>query len=293
MKISSRNQGILFIILSAVFFAFMNALVRIAGDIPSVQKSFFRNFVAIFFAIGLILKNRDSFKFKKENFKLLIVRSFFGTIGVLCNFYAIDKLVLADASMLNKLSPFSSIIFSLFLIKEKIKPWQIASIIIAFCGSLFIIKPSLNISFIPYAIGVFGAISAGLAYTLVRVISIKGEKGSLIILFFSTFSCLVTLPYIIFNYTPMTLKQLSFLLLAGIFAGLGQFAITTAYIKAPAKEISVFDYSQIIFTAILGFFIYGEIPDKYSILGYFIIIGVAIFMFIASNRVDKNDSITT
>lgn len=286
---SSRNQGIIFIVLSAVCFSFMNALVRLAGDIPSIQKSFFRNFMAIFFAIIIILKNKDSFKFKKENFKLLIARSFFGTIGVLCNFYTLDKLLLSDSSMLNKLSPFSSVIFSFILLKEKVKPWQIIAIIIAFFGSLFIIKPSLNLNFIPSALGVFGSISAGLAYTLVRVISLRGEKSSIIILFFSTFSCLVTLPYVIFNYTPMTLTQFLYLMSAGIFAGLGQFAITIAYSKAPAKEISVFDYSQIIFTAILGFFLFDQIPDKYSILGYIIIFSVAIFMFFANSKLEKEN----
>ena len=84
----------------------------------------------------------------------------------------------------------------------------------------------------------------------------------------------------------MTLVQLLMLLLAGTAAAGGQFAITRAYIYAPAKQISVYDYSQIVFSAILGFIIFGQIPDGFSFLGYFIIIAMAVWMFIYNKRED-------
>ena len=75
----------------------------------------------------------------------------------------------------------------------------------------------------------------------------------------------------------MSPTQLLCLLMAGVSASLGQFSITTAYKYAPAKEISVFDYTQVVFAAILGIIFLGEIPSILSILGYAIIIGVAVF----------------
>jgi drug/metabolite transporter (DMT)-like permease len=75
----------------------------------------------------------------------------------------------------------------------------------------------------------------------------------------------------------MTAYQWMCLILAGVGASLGQFAITTAYKFAPAKEISVFDYTQVIFAAILGLLFLGEVPVPLSIVGYVIIIGVAVF----------------
>ncbi len=75
----------------------------------------------------------------------------------------------------------------------------------------------------------------------------------------------------------MSATQLLCLLMAGISASLGQFSITTAYKYAPAKEISVFDYTQVVFAAILGILFLGEVPSLLSILGYIIIIGVAVF----------------
>ena len=91
------------------------------------------------------------------------------------------------------------------------------------------------------------------------------------------FSCLLTLPFLIINYEPMTLTQFLLLVGAGTSAALGQFGITNAYKFAPAKDISVFDYTQVIFAAIWAFVFLGEIPVLLSIIGYVIIIGTAVF----------------
>ena len=78
----------------------------------------------------------------------------------------------------------------------------------------------------------------------------------------------------------MSSQQLIFLLLAGISAAGGQFSITAAYSFAPARELSVYDYSQVLFSALLGFIVFGQIPDLFSWLGYCIICGAAVAMFL-------------
>ena len=83
---SSRNKGICFIILSAFSFALMGACVRLAGDVPSIQKSFFRNLVAFFVALIMIVRSGDGFEIKKGNLGYMVLRATFGTLGILCNF---------------------------------------------------------------------------------------------------------------------------------------------------------------------------------------------------------------
>jgi len=214
----------------------------------------------------------------------LVLRAGFGTIGILCNFYAIDHLVLSDASMLNKMSPFFTILFSWILLKEKLSPAQAGAVLTAFLGSLLIIKPSLDFTdFRASLTGLMGGICAGAAYAVVRILGQKGVNKNFIVLFFSGFSCLVTLPWLIFDFHPMTLKQILILIGAGTAAAGGQFSITAAYCYAPAKEISVYDYSQIIFATSLGFLFFKEIPDLYSFIGYAIIIFAAVAMFWYNN----------
>lgn len=274
-------MGIVYIVCSAFFFALMNMFVRMAGDLPSVQKSFFRNQIALIFALIIMKKDHIPFSCKKENRLPLLLRATFGTLGVLCNYYAVDHLVLADASMLNKMSPFFAVIFSSLILKEKISVRQGALVVGAFLGSLLVIKPTFaNMDLVPSLIGLAGGLCAGVAYTYVRKLTTNGEKGSMVVCFFSGFSCLVTLPFVLFDYHPMSLAQLGILLMAGLAAAGGQFAITAAYSYAPAREISVYDYSQIIFSAILGFFVFGQVPDLLSWIGYVVICSMAIVNYL-------------
>ena len=285
-KIGNRSKGIILIIISAFGFAMMSAFVKLAGDLPSFQKTFFRNLVSCFVAMFFIIKHKQSFFGKRENQKILITRSAFGTLGIIFNFYAIDNLVLSDANMLNKLSPFLVIIFSALFLKEKINSRQLISIIIAFIGALFIIRPEFNMAVVPAMVGVLGAICAAAAYTCLRFLGGK-EKHYTIVFYFSTFSLIVIAPFMIAVYKPMGIMQFMYLIFAGIFATVGQFGITLAYKYAPSKEISIFDYSNIIFSAIISFVIFGVLPDYMSIIGYVVIFGASLYMYLYNRKKKK------
>lgn len=283
---SKKNKGICCIILSAFCFALMNIFVRMAGDLPSVEKSFFRNFVAMIFAAAILLKNKIPFAIGRGNYLPMFYRSFFGTIGILCNFYAVDHLLVADASMLNKLSPFFAIIFSMIILKEIPRRYQVGCLVMALVGCLFVVKPGFaSTDMVGMAAGVCGGLAAGLAYTMVRVLGSRGVKGPVIVFCFSCFSCLVTLPLIVlFYHSPMSVMQVLTLLGAGLAAAGGQFSITAAYTFAPAKEISVYDYTQIIFATIMGFLFFQQIPDFWSFVGYAVICGASVIMFIMNQK---------
>lgn len=285
MKTNSKNMGIIMIIISAFCFALMNMFVRLSGDLPTYEKSFFRNFVAFIFALVIMIKDRESFRFQKRNLPLLIGRSLAGTIGILGNFYAVDHLALGDASILNKMSPFFAILFSLIFLKEKLKLFQVLILTGAFIGVMFVVKPTFsNTALFPALCGLLGGIGAGAAYSMVRALGKRGEKGSFIVLFFSGFSCLSMVPFMIFGFKMFSPVQLVFLLLAGLSAAGGQFSITAAYTFSPAREISIYDYSQIIFASALGFFVFADVPDVFSIIGYVIIVSMAFVMFLYNNR---------
>lgn len=280
-----KNMGIYMIVLSALCFALMNMFVKLSGDIPSIQKSFFRNLIAALIAFSFLLKSGYGFKIRKENITLLLGRSLCGTIGIIANFYAVDHLLLADASIIQKLSPFFVIIFSYFLLKEKVHLMQVISIVIAFIGAMFVVKPTFASStFMPSVIAMIGAMGSGMAYTLVRMLSQKGVKGPQIVFYFSMFSCLCVIPYLILDFHFMTLQQVVLLLLAGVCAAGGQFAVTVAYSYAAGKDISLFDYSQVVFAAVLGFIVFDQIPDLYSWIGYGLIFTMTFYMFFKQKK---------
>lgn len=288
-SLGNRTKGVIYIIMSAFGFAIMSAFVKLAGDLPSFQKSFFRNIVAVLVALITIIRYRGKLFGSLENQKILLLRSTFGTLGILFNYYAIDRLVLSDANMLNKLSPFFVIIFSALFLSEKINFKQTISIIIAFVGAIFIIRPSMNFEVFPALVGLLGAISAAAAYTCVRAIGNK-EQPYTIVFYFSFFSSVVLLPFVIIYYVPMSFIQLVYLLLAGVFASIGQFGVTLAYRYAPAKEISIFDYTNILFSALISIFVFGTFPDGFSFIGYIIIFAAALYMFIYNKKLDNKDN---
>ncbi len=273
---SNRTKGIICILFAALGFSLMTFFVRISGDLPTMEKAFFRNAVAVVVSTILLIRSGEGFKIHEGCGRDIFFRCLFGTSGLIANFYAIDRLNIADANMLNKLSPFFAILISIPILQEKPKFRDILAVAAAFSGAMLIVRPSgSNVQLMPALIGLYGGFGAGTAYVFVRRLGKKGERTPVIVLCFSVFSCLVTIPFIIKDYVPMKPWQLLCLLMAGLSATLGQFGITNAYKFAPAKEISVFDYTQVIFAAILGILFLGEVPTVMSVVGYLIIIGVA------------------
>lgn len=284
---SERSLGILCILGAAFCFSLMSVFVRLAGDVPTMQKIFFRNLVATFAAFLILAREGKGFRIHPGCLGGHLARSITGMLGMVANFWAIDHLGMADANMLNKLSPFFAIILSIFILREYPKKVDILSVLVAFIGAVFVVRPSAGIASLPALVGVLGGLGAGTAYTFVRYLGQKGERGPEIVMFFSLFTSVCSLPFFIFRFQPMTARQWIFLLLAGCAAAGGQLSITGAYRHAPAKEISVFDYSQILYAALWGFFLFGEVPDALSFVGYVIIIGAAVFRCIFNLRADK------
>lgn len=274
---SNQSKGIFFILLSALSFALMSVCVRLTGEISTFEKAFFRNFVAMLITGAIMLRQRIPTKLSRESRRFVLWRALFGTLGLICNFYAISRINLADANMLNKMSPFFAVLFSALLLKEKMSLKQLLIVLGAFGGSLLIIKPSpANLQLIPSLVGALGGIAAGAAYTCLRGATTHGAPRTFVVFFFSAFSTLAMLPLALMNFNMPSPTQLLWLLLCGVFGACGQFCITAAYTFAPAREISVYDYSQIIFSALLGFLIFDQIPDALSFLGYGVIILLAL-----------------
>lgn len=283
---SDKNKGIILLLISALGFSVMAAFVKLSGDLPSIQKTLFRNAVSAVISLGFVLYYKERFFGKRENQKYLLLRSTLGTLGIVFYFYAIDHLVLSDADMLNKLSPFFTIIFAALFLKEKPMRYQIAAVVVAFAGTMFIIKPQFSVEVVPYLAGMLSAVFAAGAYTVLRVLGDK-EKYYTVVFYFSFFSTVVLLPFVILFYEPMTTRQFVYLLLAGTFATVGQFGITLAYKFAPAKEISIFFYSTVVFAAIISIVLFNQAPDLLSVVGYIIIFSALAYMFVKNNAMEK------
>lgn len=275
---SNKTKAVFCMLISALGFTFMSVTVKYVTGIPLFEKVFFRNLISLVVAFFMLKKSSAPMFGRRENQLALLARSIFGLAGVVLNFYAIANLTLADSSMLGKLSPIFVTIMACIFLKEKIDNKQILSIIVTFLGTLLVIKPEFSLEMLPSLSGIMSAASAGVAYTLLRYLKDK-ESPDTIIFYFSLISVVFTAPFALAEYVQPTFTQLGLLLATGVFASVGQFGITYAYKFAKATEVSIYNYSAIVFGIILGFIFFGEIPDTLSLLGGAIIIAVAFYIF--------------
>lgn len=282
----SKSKGIILILLSALFFALMAATVKSLENIPVAEKIFFRNILGFFIALFIVIKKKKPLL--GNNIKFLILRSSFGLLGVACYFYALSIIPLADAVILNKMSPFFVLILSALFLSEKIKKLQIVSLILAIVGALLVIKPEFNASLLPSIIALFSAFFAGAAYTTIRHLR-HTDEAETIVLYFTFISTISMIPFLAFDFLPgefvipNTSEALGLLGL-GVFATTAQFLMTNAYKYAPAGELSIYTYTNIVFSTIVGLIVFLEIPDYLTIIGAVLIVCAGFFNYYANRR---------
>ncbi len=285
---SSRLKGILSIVASAFGFALMAFFVRLCddcgGQVSSFQKSFFRNAIALVIAGAVYLRGRRAGGRHGPGgaarpvaaWLLLLGRSVAGCIGIFCNFYALSKIPIGEAMALNKTAPFFTVLLSWAFLRERAGLRRFICLAVAFAGVLLVMRPGFRgADTFATVCALGGGLGAGIAYTCVRELGIMKVDGAFIVLFFSAFSCLASLPFMLCGYDPMTWRQVLILLGAGTGAAIGQFGVTAAYRFAPPREIAVYDYTNIVFTALFGLAFFGQVPDVLSVAGFALIVFAA------------------
>lgn len=276
---TDRNKGILYMLSSSLFFALMAAAVKFSGDIPTMEKVFFRNIIGFLFSGYRIFKMGESFK--GNNTRYLSYRGILGFLGVLLYFYAIDHLPLADAVVLNQLNPFFVILLAALFLGEKIKKLQIPAIVSALMGVLFIAQPQFDYAFLPAALGIASSIFAASAYTMIRHLRLT-DTPNLIVFYFTGISTIITIPFITVGdfIIPNTITFLS-LLSVGIFSTAAQYLMTIAYRYAEAGDLSIYSYGNTVFSILIGILLWGEVPNLMSSIGVIFVLGGAYINYIA------------
>lgn len=271
MKNKNFYLGVFFILMSAFGFATMQLFVNLIPYDP-FTKIFFRNLITFLVSISILKFQKKKFHVPKNARLLLLTRSIMGYLGMLFTFLAAVNMKLADATIISKLSPFLVILICYFAYGEKITKYQLIAIIIAFIGMLFVVKPEGNFITKGSIYALCNAIFAAISYSAIRGLNIKKVDGNVIIIVFSLLCMIFSLPFMFYYKPTLMLDTLLYLLLLGIFGVIGQYGITFAYVFAPAKDVSVFEYTQVLFSAILGYLFLNQLPDIYSFIGYIIII---------------------
>jgi drug/metabolite transporter (DMT)-like permease len=271
----SVPRAVGYMLLSAASFAVMGAMVKAAGAVPVHEKVFFRNLVTLVITALMALQRRQNPFGPTKHLGLLLARSLAGLCGVYLYFYALGHLNLADASLLNKISPFFVTVLAALWLSEKLHRRVVIGLVVAFAGAALVIQPVFQYEPLPALAGLGSALGAGVAYTIVR--SLRGsERPWRIVFYFSLVSTVAMTPPLILDHVVPTGWQWAWLLGTGVFAAGGQVFLTLAYHRAPAGQISIWSYSHVLFSLIIGLVVWGERPDALVYVGGALIVTAAL-----------------
>ncbi|MBI1978286.1 MAG: DMT family transporter [Candidatus Omnitrophica bacterium] len=278
-QLDQTARSILKMILAAVSFATMAIFVKLASDtVSSVEIVFFRSILGSLMIGAVIWKEKDSWI--GLNPKVLVLRGVFGFVALSLHFYAIAKLDLGTAVMLNYTAPIFVVIFARFLLKEKIT-WKVnLAILVSFVGLYFLAGPQFQSKPIPIFLGLLSGIFAALAYVFIRF---NGEDESpyTIIFYFTIISTIGSIPLLALDFHwPDTVEWVE---LTGVSIGafFGQIYLTKSIQKAPVSFVLPFSYLTPVFCAASGALVWKEFLSGEQLVGSLIIIasGIAIYLF--------------
>ncbi|MFR5265057.1 DMT family transporter [Clostridium sp.] len=286
---NNKKKGIILMLIFAFSLAVQTVLLKKAGHMPVAEKTVYRNSIAALFAFFYIAKtkgfknNSAMFFGNKKNILGLSLRSICGIVGIVLNLYALQYLLAPNATMIQDLSIFFVIIFSYFFLGEKVKLWQIALICLGFIGAIFVVNPnSSKFLLVPSIAALIGAAMNGGDSATMRYLGDKCDPVT-VVFFYNFISSIILLPFMVIYYKHLSLHTTIYLILAGLSYIIVEFSLITAYKYAPARDIALFRYTDVIFTAILTFFVWGKLPSTTNIIGYVIIAVAAILLLLYKN----------
>lgn len=286
-NIAVKQKGILLMLLSALSFSVMQGLVSFTSSSIGIwQQIVFRTVVNCVIAYFLIRRKGVSLFGAREHQPTLFARSLLGSAGLALIFFAAAHGHQADLTIINRINPFIVAILSVIFLKERPSRMLMPSMLIAFAGAYIAARPAFETDFLPLLCAFAGAFTSGVAYTLLSYF--KGRADGLTVVFHCAFvSLVVAVPGAAVQWVTPTPFECVLLVLIGLFASLGQFCVTFAYQYAPAVEVSVYNYSGIIFSILVGYFMLGEPVYSYSVIGGGMVIASSVVLYFYDRRTER------
>jgi len=264
-----NSTAIIYMIISVVAFALMNAVVKYLNDFSAYQIVFFRSIGTLFFTIPLIISKKISFFGNRK--KWLLVRGLAGVISLTCFFQSLNYLALGTAISLRYTSPIFAAIFAFIFLKEKIKPMQWLLFLVAFTGVLIIKGFGGSVNSIGLLFVFLSAISLGLIFVVIRKIG-DSEHPLVIINYFMVMAFLFGGIMSINNWKTPNLMEWLLLLSLGVFGYVGQIYMTRALQAHETNIIAPLKYLEVVFMIIIGAFWFDEIYNLWTLFGIFLIL---------------------
>ena len=285
---SKNHLGAIYMILSILFFSFMDILIKVTDEYDVGQIMFFRALFGLIPIFFLIPKNRIKNFYKTKNIKLHFFRSFFGAIAMAAIFIGLRNLQLAEVTALAFSGPLWVVLFSMFFLSEKIRLKRWIAVGLGFIGVIIISKPGFNNLNFYYIYPMIFCIGFAGVSILIRKLTLAGESVWLIAFYFSLVSGLgglLTIPLGLWKM-PNTYDFI-LLILIGLLGGIANLLLTQSYKLAEVTLTTPLKYLSLVIAIIFGFYFFEEIPSIYTLSGAALIVVSSAIIFIRENQLKK------
>jgi drug/metabolite transporter (DMT)-like permease len=268
------RRGAAYMVASALLFASMAASVRVASrELPNAPIVFFRHFIMLAFLLPWLFRQGRG-ALETDDLRGHLVRGLAGVSAVACYFYAIARLRLADAVLLNQSMPLFIPLVERGWLGARIPSRLWGVLALGFVGLLLILRPGTGV-FEPVAlVGLASAVLASIAQVGIRRLT-RTEPVTRIIFYFGLVASIVSLPPAAWWWKSPSPATWAVLLLMGVFATVGQITLTRAYFHAPAASVGPFLYAGPVFAGLLDWLIWDRLPDGLFVLGAGIVVAAA------------------
>ncbi|WP_321389538.1 DMT family transporter [Emcibacter sp.] len=269
--------GATYMLTASVSFALLGGVVReLSADMHPFMIVFWRTALALVILIPVLMTSGSLRVLKTKRLGLHVLNGAFFGIMLVTNFYALSSIPLADTVSYSFAAPIFTTICAAIFLKEKIRLPRIMAIIFGFIGMLVLLKPGVQ----PLSPGVIAALTSAVAIAisviLVRILA-RTEKPQVI-----TFYALVlTLPANLVFALPVwswpTPDNLLLVFTLGVLAAIIQLCFSKAISEAEASAMMPLDYTRLVFSALIGYFFFAELPQLNTYVGAIIIMASVLY----------------
>ncbi len=279
--------GIRYIVMSALGFSLMMALVKLVSvyNMPLMEIVAARSLVS--FIISFLDVKRKGISIWGHNKKLLLARGTMGSIALICVYYSVSTLPLAEATILQYLHPVFTALLALIFLKERVQGSTVICIALCLFGLVLMVSPSLmdtRHSELPlFSVGaaMTGALCSAVAYVIVKRLS-GSEDSSVIIFYFPLLALPLSLVLLGNEFVMPTWDALLMLVFIGVFTQVGQVGLTKAMRSEVANKVAAYSYIQVVFSIVFGLVLFGELPPALTWIGGSLIIVGALINILGS-----------
>ena len=283
------SKGIQYMLLATLFFAIMNVCVKMVSHIPAIEIILFRSLISLVMSTAVLRAKKVSVW--GTNHRLLIMRGIAGAAALILFFTTLQNIPLATAVTIQYLSPVFTTILGIFIVKEKVRPWQWVFFLISFAGILVIEGVDTRISPLFLGLGVASAVFSGLAYNVIRKLNTR-EHPLVIVFYFPLVALPVSGLYSIFNWVQPQGWDWLVLVLVGVLTQFAQYYMTMAYQAEELSKVANLNYIGIIYALMFGFILFGEMFSVWSYAGMVLVLVGVILNVRYKSRLQKAGRVT-